>query len=71
MSVDKQKKTATELEDIMKLRIGAGDFRVTVHADPETGWRATIYGRQPAEVHRCQIMADTIAVELCQHFQLE
>jgi hypothetical protein len=65
--VDKQKKTATELEEIVKLRIGAGHFKVTVHHDPELGWHAKIYSRQPAEVHRCQIMADTIAVELCQH----
>jgi hypothetical protein len=69
--VDKQKKTAAELEDIMKLRIGAGRFLVTVHRDPEMGWRATIHGRQPAEVHRCQVMADTIAAELCQHYELD
>jgi hypothetical protein len=69
-SVDKQKKTATELEEIVKQRIGAGDFKVTIHSDPETGWHATIYGRQPAEVHRCQVMADTIVVELSQHYEL-
>jgi hypothetical protein len=66
--VDKQKRTATELEDIVKQRIGAGDFKVTVHHDPQAGRRATIYGRQQAEVRRCQLMADTIAVELCQHY---
>jgi hypothetical protein len=69
--VDKQKKTAAELEDIVKTRIGAGDFRVTIHRNPEIAWQATIHGRQPAEVHRCQIMADTIAAELCQHYELE
>jgi hypothetical protein len=69
--VDKQRKTATELEEIVRLRIGAGDFKVTVHRDPELGWHAKIYSRQPAEVHRCQIMADTIAVELCQHYDLD
>jgi hypothetical protein len=68
--VEKQKKTATELEDIVKLRIGAGDFKVTIHRDPEIGWHATIYGRQPTEVHRCQVMADTIVVELSQHYEL-
>ena len=68
--MEKQKKTATELEDIVKLRIGAGDFKVTIHRDPEIGWHATIYGRQPAEVHRCQVMADTIVVELSQHYEL-
>jgi hypothetical protein len=43
--VDKQKKTAAELEDIVKQRIGADDFKVTVHADPETGWHVMIHGR--------------------------
>jgi hypothetical protein len=69
--VDKQNKTAAELEEIVKQRIGAGDFRVTIHRNPHAGWHATIYGRQPAEVHRCQVMADTIAVELCQHYELD
>jgi hypothetical protein len=69
--VDKQKKTAAELEEIVKQRIGAGDFKVTVHANHETGCHATIYGRQPTEVHRCQVMAETIVIELCQHFELE
>jgi hypothetical protein len=69
--VKKQKKTAAELEEIVTQRIGAGDFRVTVHPNPETGWHATIYGRQPAEVHRCQVMADTIVAELCQHYDLD
>jgi hypothetical protein len=69
--MDMHLKTAAELEEIMKQRIGAGDFRVTVHRNPETGWHATIYGRQPAEVHRGQVMADTIAAELCQHYELD
>jgi hypothetical protein len=68
--MDKQKKTKTELEDIVTQRIGAGDFRTTVHRNPHTGWHATIFGRQPAEVHRCQVMADTIVAELCQHYDL-
>jgi hypothetical protein len=69
--VDKRKKTAIELEEIVKQRIGAGDFKVTVHCNSETGWHATIYGRQPAEVHRCQVMADTIVAELSQHYELD
>jgi hypothetical protein len=68
-SVDKQK-TAAELEEIVKQRIGAGDFKVTVHANPKTGWHVMIHGRRPAEVHRCQVMADRIAAELCQHYEL-
>jgi hypothetical protein len=42
--MDKRTKTASELEEIVKQRIGAGDFKVTVHRDPEAGWHATIYG---------------------------
>ena len=68
--MDKQTKTATELEEIVKTRIGAGDFRVTVHRNTEAGWHAMIHGRHPTEVHRCQVMADTITTELCQHFSL-
>lgn len=63
--MNKQKRTATELEDIVKQRIGAGDFKIAVHHDPQAGWCATIYGRQQAEVRR-----RTIAVELCQHYEL-
>jgi hypothetical protein len=43
--VDKQKKTAVELEEIVKQRIGAGDFKVTIHRNPEAGCHATIYRR--------------------------
>ncbi len=69
--MDKQKKTVTELEEMVQQRIGAGDFRVTVHSNPETGWHATIYGRRAAEVHRCQVKADTISIELCQHYAMQ
>ena len=68
--MDKQRKTAAELEEIVKVRIGAGDFRITVHRNPESGWHATLYGRQSLEVHRCQLMADTIVAELCRHYEL-
>ena len=69
--MDKLKRTAEELEEIVKQRIGAGDFRVTVHRNLEIGWHATIYGNQPSEVHRCQVMADTIVAELTQHYELD
>jgi len=49
--MQKQTKSATAIEEIVTQRTGAGDFRVTVQRNPETGWHATIYGRQPAEVH--------------------
>jgi hypothetical protein len=63
--MNKQKRMATELEDIVKQRIGARDFKIAIHHDPQAAWRATIYGRQQAEVRR-----RTIAVELCQHYEL-
>jgi hypothetical protein len=68
--MDRQSKTTADREEIVKQRIGAGDFKVTVHRNPESGWHATIYGRQPAEVHRCQVIADTIVTELSEHFEL-
>jgi hypothetical protein len=68
--LEKKTKTAAELEEIVRQRIGAGDFKVTVHRNPETGWHATIYGRQPAEIHRCQVMADTIVTEISQYYDL-
>ena len=66
-----QKQTAAELEEIVKQRIGPGDFRVTVHRNLDVGWHATIYGNQSAEVRRCQVLADTIVAELRQHYELD
>ena len=68
--MDKQQKTAAELEEILKVRIGAGDFTVTVHRDLNCGWRAVVYGQEPTQIHRCQVMADTIVAELCSHYEL-
>jgi hypothetical protein len=61
---------AIVLVSVVESKAEIGDFLVTIHRNPETGWHATIYGRQTAEVHRCQVMADTIAIELCQHYEL-
>jgi hypothetical protein len=69
--MDKQKKTATELEEIVRGRVGAGDYRLTIHKSPALGWHAMVHGRQHKEVHRCQVMADTVAAELSQHYALE
>ena len=65
-----RQRPAAELEEIVKQRLGAGDFKVTVHRNPETGWHATIYGRHPSEVHRCQVMAQNIVTELSQYYDL-
>ena len=52
--MDKQKKTAAELEELIKVRLGAGDFRNIGHPGAEFGWHATIYGNGSAEVNRCR-----------------
>lgn len=54
-NVDKQKKTAAELEEIVKQRIGAGDFKVTVHRNPDIGWHARSMDASRL-VHRCQVI---------------
>jgi hypothetical protein len=40
---------------VSHVAVGAGDFKVTIQQNPETGSHATIYWRQPAEVRRCQL----------------
>jgi carboxylesterase type B len=71
LTMEKQRKTAAELEEIVRCRIGAGDYLLTIHKSPALGWHATIHGRQEKEVHRCQIMADTIVAELSQYYAID
>ena len=40
--MDKQSKTAADLEQIVKVRMGAGDFDVIVQRGPEAGWHAIV-----------------------------
>ena len=65
--MDKQTKTATELEEkppkvIIGRLVTSG---ATVHRNTEAGWHAMIHGRHPTKrFTRCQVMADTITTEL-------
>ena len=68
--MDKQRKTAAELEQFVKVRIGVGDCSIKVARHPDKGWHATVHGWEPADVHNLQLMANKITAELCQHCRL-
>lgn len=63
--------TSSELEEEIRQRIGAGDYKVTVHQSPALGWHAMIHGNRQAHIDRLQNQADTVVAELCQQYQLE
>ena len=68
--MNKLPRTAAELEEEVRLRLGAGDYRVTIHESPALGWHAIIHGNRQADVERLQTQADTVVADLCQHYQL-
>jgi len=61
--MEKQKKTAQELADMIAARINVGGIYVKVHKDPAYGWHPTIV-TAPAAALNCQILAEEIAQEL-------
>lgn len=69
--MNKLPRTAAELEEEVRLRLGAGDYGVTIHSSPALGWHAIIHGNRHAEVERLQTQADTVVADLCQHYQLQ
>ena len=69
--MNKLPRTAAELEEEVRLRIGAGDYTVTIHSSPALGWHAMIHGNRHAEVERLQTQADTVVADICQHYQLQ
>jgi hypothetical protein len=64
-------RTSSELEEEVRQRIGAGDYKVTIHQSPALGWHAMIHGNRQAHIDRLQNHADTVVAELCQHYQLQ
>jgi hypothetical protein len=66
----KEQKTAQELADLIALRIGVGGVFVAVHKDPAYGWHPTVV-TAPAAAHRCQLMAEEIALELRTKYDLK
>lgn len=69
--MNKQPRTAGELEEEVRLRLGPGDYKITIHQSPALGWHAMIHGNRQADVERSQTQADTVVVDLCQHYQLQ
>ena len=69
--MNKLPRTATELEEEVRLRLGAGDYGVTIHSSPALGWHAMIHSNRPAEAERLQTQTDTVVTELCQHYELQ
>ena len=69
--MNKSSRTASELEEELRVRLGAGDYKLTVHASSALGWRAMIHGNRQCDVARLQSQADTVVAELCQHYQLQ
>ena len=68
--MDKRMRTASELEAEVRGRLGPGDYLLTIQTSPVIGWHAIVHGTPPADVDRIQTMADTVVVELSQHYAL-
>ena len=64
-------RTAGELEEEVRVRLGAGDYKVTIHQSPALGWNALVHGNRQGDVDRLQGQADTVVADLCQHYQLQ
>ena len=68
----KQKKPASELAEMIKARMTEAypDVSINVNKDNHYGWHVTtfIWGAQAA---KCQLMAEQIAAELREQFELE
>ena len=71
LTMGKLLRTAGELEEELRVRLGPGDYKVTIHQSPALGWHAMIHSNRPAEAERLQPQADTMVTELCQHFELQ
>jgi hypothetical protein len=58
--MDKQRKSAAELADMVTKMIGVGGLKVVVDPDPVDGWRPTIV-KAPRTVERFQHLAEKTA----------
>jgi hypothetical protein len=58
--MDKQRKSAAELADMVTKMIGVGGLQVVVDPDPADGWRPTIV-KAPRTVERFQHLAEKTA----------
>jgi hypothetical protein len=58
--MDKQRKSATELADMVTKMIGVGGLKVVVNSDPVDGWRPKVV-KAPRTVERFQHLAEKAA----------
>jgi hypothetical protein len=68
--MEKRKKTALELADMISQRINIGGIFVVVHKDPAYGWHPTVM-TAPAKAINCQMLAEEIAKELRVEYDLK
>jgi hypothetical protein len=68
--IEKQKKTARELADMIGQRLNIGGMFVVVHKDPAYGWHPTVMTK-PAAAIGCQMRAEEIAKELRAEYELQ
>jgi hypothetical protein len=68
--MEKQKKTAQELADMISQRLNVGGIFVAVHKDPAYGWHPQVMTR-PAAAINCQLLAEEIAKELRVKYDLK
>jgi len=65
-----EKKTASELAEMVATRIGINAAAIEVMPDPVYGWRAMVIGPRTT-VSKYQPQADRIRDELCTRYELE
>jgi hypothetical protein len=65
----KEKKTAKELADMIKQRLGREVF-LSVNKDPAYGWHPTVIS-SPGVAHQLQDQAEEIAKELRAQYELK
>ena len=61
--MEKHKKTARELSDMILMKLAVAGLRVDVHRDT-VGWHVVVYGSPPERVAQAQAEADRIAQNL-------
>jgi hypothetical protein len=69
MSNNRLKKTASELAQMVKDRMG-GEVIVAVHRDPAYGWHPTVISA-PQRAAALQQLAEEVARELRAHYDLD
>jgi hypothetical protein len=68
--MQKEKKTAQELADMIGQRLNIGGVFIAVHKDPAYGWHPTIMTR-PVDAINCQTLVEEIAKDLRTKYELK